>query len=413
MTRILTLACLVGALATPCALAQIPVDVTSPGVATSRLETLLGAVTKAEDLAGIADTWWELVEDKDAAAALAAANDDDTFADLEKERDALRDRLRVVIAALKSRGMEDKASEIEGRMNALKVTHASATNVSQLWTKFTSWLTDPDGGIKWGLRIVLFFFILFAARIASNILGKVAARGLKASKLKTSDLLCDFFVNSTKKVVFFIGIIIALGTIGIDIGPFLAGLGVLGFVVGFALQGTLGNFASGIMILLYRPYDVGDVITVAGETGTVSAMSLVSTTLLLSDNQVVVIPNGSIWDGVITNITGNSTRRVNLVFGIGYDDDVEHAERVLAEIVNGHEKVLKDPAPLIRLHELGDSSVNFVCRPWTKTSDYWEVYWDLTREVKMRFDKEGISIPYPQQDTHVHGLENLKGGQAA
>ena len=338
MTRILTFACFLGALATPCALAHVTDDVT---------------------------------------------------------------------------GADLVAAHVEVQVPAGEEASPSESSVSQLWSSFTAWLTDPEGGVKWGLRIVLFFVILFAGRVVSNILGNVAARGLKASKLKTSELLCDFFVNSTKKIAFFLSIIIALGTIGLDIGPFLAGVGALGFVVGFALKDTLGNFAAGIMILLYRPYDIGDVVTAAGETGKVSAMSLVSTTLLLPDNQIVVIPNGSIWDGVITNITGNTTRRVDLVFGIGYDDDVEHAERVLAEIVNGHEKVLKDPAPLIRLHELADSSVNFICRPWTKTSDYWNVYWDLTREVKLRFDKEGISIPYPQQDTHVHGVENLKGGQAA
>lgn len=285
-------------------------------------------------------------------------------------------------------------------------------SVQKMWEDFVDWVQDPDGGIKWGLNILLFFIILFAARIVANIAGRVTATALTASKLKTSDLLRNFFINTIKKVIFFIGLIIALGTVGLDIGPFLAGLGVLGFVVGFALQGTLGNFAAGVMILLYRPYDIGNVISAAGVTGKVSEMSLVSTTLLTPDNQIVVIPNGSIWDGVITNITGNTTRRVDLTFGIGYDDDIEKAEKVLAEIIGSHEKVLKDPAPVIKLHELADSSVNFVCRPWTRTSDYWDVYWDLTREVKMRFDKEGISIPYPQQDTHVHGLD-LQGGKAA
>ena len=368
MTRMLTFVCLVGVLAAPCALARTPVD-----------------ITRAVH----------------------------SLADFAEGRDALSDRPGLQLAASRLPVQSAAAQDTKIPATAVEDEAGSESGVSQLWGNITEWLTDPEGGVKWGLRVVLFFAILFSGRVVSNIMGNIAARALKASHLKTSELLCDFFVNSTKKVVFFIGIIIALGTIGLDIGPFLAGLGVLGFVVGFALQGTLGNFASGIMILLYRPYDIGDVITAAGEPGKVSAMSLVSTTLLLSDNQIVVIPNGSIWDGVITNITGNTTRRVDLVFGIGYDDDVEHAERVLAEIVNGHEKVLKDPAPLIRLHELADSSVNFICRPWTKTSDYWDVYWDLTRDVKLRFDKEGISIPYPQQDTHVHGVENLKGGQAA
>jgi small conductance mechanosensitive channel len=173
-------------------------------------------------------------------------------------------------------------------------------------------------------------------------------------------------------------------------------------VVGLALQGTLGNFAAGVMILMYRPYDIGDVVSVSGVTGKVDAMSLVATTLTTPDNQMVVVPNGSIWGGIITNITGTARRRVDLVFGIGYEDDMAKAEAILAEIVEAHEKVLKDPAPVIKVAELADSSVNFICRPWCKTADYWDVYWDLTRQVKEKFDEASISIPYPQTDVHVH-----------
>ena len=160
------------------------------------------------------------------------------------------------------------------------------------------------------------------------------------------------------------------------------------------------------MILLYRPYDVGDVVSAGGATGKVTEMSLVSTTLTTPDNQIVVIPNNSIWGGVITNITGNPTRRVDLTFGIGYDDDIGKAISILKEMVEGHEKTLSEPAPTIEVGELADSSVNIVCRPWTKTSDYWGVYWDLMRKVKERFDAEGISIPFPQRDVHIHNTES-------
>jgi len=190
----------------------------------------------------------------------------------------------------------------------------------------------------------------------------------------------------------------------VNIGPLLAGIGVVGFVVGFALQDTLSNFAAGFMILLYRPYDVGDFVTAGGVTGTVQSMSLVSTTFKTGDNQRIIVPNGSIWGGTIQNVTANDTRRVDMVFGIGYNDDVDQAQKVLEEIVNGHELILKDPEAVIRVHELADSSVNFVVRPWTNTSDYWAVYWDVTLQVKKRFDAAGISIPYPQQDVHMHQL---------
>ena len=181
----------------------------------------------------------------------------------------------------------------------------------------------------------------------------------------------------------------------------LAGLGVAGFIVGFALQDTLANFASGIMILLYRPYDVGDLIEVGGAFGKVNDMTLVATTILTLDHQTLVIPNNKIWGDVIKNVTAQKIRRIDMVFGISYSDDIPHAEKVLEEILESHDGVLESPEPVVKLHNLGDSSVDFIVRPWVKTDDYWDVYWHVTREVKMRFDAEGISIPFPQRDVHV------------
>jgi small conductance mechanosensitive channel len=172
--------------------------------------------------------------------------------------------------------------------------------------------------------------------------------------------------------------------------------------MGFALQGTLSNFAAGIMILIYRPYDVGDLRDVGGMLGKVDAMTIVSTTLRKVDNQKVVIPNNMIWGDIITNITGTSKRRVDLVFGIGYNDDMAKAQEILEDILANHEAVLKDPAPVVKVYELADSSVNFVVRPWVVTDNYWDVYWDITRSVKERFDAAGVSIPFPQQNIHVH-----------
>jgi small conductance mechanosensitive channel len=198
------------------------------------------------------------------------------------------------------------------------------------------------------------------------------------------------------------GILIALSQVGLDLGPVLAGLGVAGFIVGFALQDTLANFASGLMILIYRPFDVDDLVEAGGEFGRVSALSLVSTTLLTIDNQRLVVPNSQIWGGVIRNVTAQRDRRVDLVFGIGYSDDIPKAEAVLRRIVDEHPLVLDDPEPVVKVHSLGESSVDFVVRPWCKTDDYWDVHWDITKSVKMTFDAEGISIPFPQRDVHVH-----------
>ena len=188
---------------------------------------------------------------------------------------------------------------------------------------------------------------------------------------------------------------------GISIGPLLTGLGIAGFIIGFALQDTLSNFASGMMILIYRPFDVGDFVDAGGVTGRVDRMSLVNTTFKTLDNQVIVVPNNLIWQQVITNLTAQRTRRVDLTFGISYSDDIDKAKTILREVVENYEACLKTPEPNIRVNTLGESSVDLICRPWVKTDDYWNAYWDLTEIVKKRFDEEGISIPFPQRDVHM------------
>ncbi|MDH3885049.1 MAG: mechanosensitive ion channel family protein, partial [Desulfobacterales bacterium] len=217
-----------------------------------------------------------------------------------------------------------------------------------------------------------------------------------------SELLKDFIVNIIRKLIFIVGLVVALSMLEINIGPFLATIGAAGFIIAFALQGTLSNFAAGIMILIYRPYDIGDLIDVGGTFGKVDAMTIVSTTLMTVDNKKVVVPNNKIWGDTITNVTGTDKRRVDMVFGIGYSDDIAKAQKILEEILVKHAAVLKDPKPVVKVHELADSSVNFVVRPWAETDNYWDVYWDITRTVKERFDAEGVSIPFPQRDVHMH-----------
>lgn len=255
------------------------------------------------------------------------------------------------------------------------------------------------------LKLTMFIAILLIFRTLSRLAKRAVILACDRSGADTSTLLKDVLASVTGGTVMVIGVLMALAPLGISLGPMLAGLGVAGFVVGFALQDTLGNFAAGGMILLYRPYDVDDFVEVTGASGLVKKMSLVSTTITTFDNQTLVVPNSKIWGDVIKNVTAQRLRRVDLEFGIGYSDDVEHAERVLEDILDGHDMVLSKPAPMIKLHSLADSSVNFVVRPWVKTEDYWDVYWDITREVKMRFDREGISIPFPQRDVHMYQEE--------
>ena len=251
-------------------------------------------------------------------------------------------------------------------------------------------------------RLLVFVLILLVFRALSRLTRRAVSAACDRPGVDLSALLKDVLQSISGGTVMAIGFLMALSQVGISLGPMLAGLGVAGFVVGFAMQDTLGNFAAGGMILIYRPYDVDDFVEVTGASGLVKKMSLVSTTITTFDNQTLVIPNSKIWGDVIKNVTAQKVRRVDMEFGIGYGDDVELAERVLQDILSSHDMVLAKPETMIKLHTLGDSSVNFIVRPWVKTEDYWDVYWDITREVKLRFDREGISIPFPQRDVHLY-----------
>jgi small conductance mechanosensitive channel len=251
------------------------------------------------------------------------------------------------------------------------------------------------------LRAIVIVAILVGFWILARLVRVFTKRALDKTKISTSVLLKESIVRLSGRVVLTIGVILVLSQLGINLGPVLAGLGIVGLVVGFALQDTLSNFAAGAMILAYQPFDIGDLVETAGVLGKVSDMNLVSTTIMTVDHQTLVVPNSKIWGDVIRNVTAQATRRVDMVFGISYQDEIPKAERVLQEIVEAHDLVLEDPEPMIKLHTLGDSSVDFIVRPWARTEDYWDVYWDITREVKMRFDQEGISIPFPQRDVHL------------
>ena len=274
------------------------------------------------------------------------------------------------------------------------------TDANSAWKTVTTWLMSDDGGLHWLINIIKFIVIIIFSILVAKLLSEGARKTLGHTP-NNSQLLNDFIANMITKIVMLVGILVALAAIDINVGPIMAMVGAAGFVVAFALQGTLSNFASGLMIMLYRPYDIGDIVDVAGIIGTVDSMTMVSTTIVTPDNRVMIVPNNSIWGNIITNITHRDTRRVDMVFGIGYDDDITKAEEVLRSVLAANPLVLKDPEPTIAVTELADSSVNFNCRPWAKTEDYWTVYGEVTRAVKVAFDKENISIPYPQMDIHT------------
>lgn len=266
------------------------------------------------------------------------------------------------------------------------------------WKKFIEWSKNSLPNLL--TKAVIFLLIVYVFWLLSKLVKKAVSRTVSASRLQFSHLLRNFIITMAGNLVILLGVLLAVSQVGFSPGPVLAGLGVAGFILGFALQETLGNFAAGLMILFYRPFDEGDMVKVADIFGKVHKMSLVSTTILTIDNQTLIVPNGKIWGDVICNLTNETQRRVDLKFGVAYNSDISHVEKVLQEIVDEHNKILKEPAPTIKVHELGDSSVNFVVRPWVKTEDYWTVYWDLTRQVKLRFDEEAIGIPFPQRDVH-------------
>ncbi|NOR79436.1 MAG: mechanosensitive ion channel, partial [Methyloprofundus sp.] len=249
-------------------------------------------------------------------------------------------------------------------------------------------------------RILAFVGIILGFQVIAAFIRGLINKATSSSKFDSSQLLQNFLGSIIHKTIMLLGIIIALSQLGIEIGPLLAGMGVMGFVVGFALQDSLSNFASGLMILVYRPFDIDDFVDVAGVSGKVNQMNLVSTTILTFDRKRMIIPNTKIWGDIITNISAENIRRVDLVFGIGYEDSIAQAEQVLQSIIDADERILKDPEPTIKVNALGESSVDFIVRPWVNSQDYWGVYWDITRIVKERFDEEGISIPYPQRDVH-------------
>jgi small conductance mechanosensitive channel len=324
---------------------------------------------------------------------------------LELRKNAAAVNLEEMVAMMNKLGMETTSFGqvlvvATGEILNKNVDTKAVLGLFQMVTnKSMRWLKDNLPLIIF--RIISFVLIILIFRVLANILRRLMNKATSSSQLKSSQLLKDFMGSIVSKTVMLIGLIIALSQLGIEIGPLLAGMGVMGFVVGFALQDALANFASGLMILIYRPFDIGAFVDVAGISGEVKEMNLVSTTILTVDRKRMIIPNSKIWGDIITNVTAEDLRRIDLVFGVGYSDNLAQAEKVLQNIIENHELILTDPKPIIKVHTLGESSVDFIVRPWVKTQNYWPVYWDITRQVKENFDAEGISIPFPQRDIHV------------
>ncbi|MCP3875545.1 MAG: mechanosensitive ion channel [Desulfobacteraceae bacterium] len=251
----------------------------------------------------------------------------------------------------------------------------------------------------YSVKLIAAILVLIIGKWLAGKISKLTTKILEKNNVDVT--LIKFLSSIIYYTLMVVVVIAAAGQLGINTTSFLTIVGAAGLAIGLALKDSLSNFASGIMLILFRPFHVGDFVTVGGVTGTVVNIALFNTTLNTVDNQREIVPNSSITSNVITNVTANDTRRVDLVIGIGYDDDIKKAKEVLKRIVKEDERVLESPTANVAVSELADSSVNFIVRPWVKTEDYWKVYFDLTEKIKLTFDAEGISIPYPQQDVHI------------
>jgi len=253
--------------------------------------------------------------------------------------------------------------------------------------------------VPWGINIVFALVIFFVGKAVVKILVKLTRSLLKRARM--DDILINFLSSILNTVLLLFVIIAALDRLGVNTNSLLTLIGAAGIAIGLALQNSLQNFAAGVMLIVFRPFKAGDFIEAGGTSGVVETISIFSTTMRTGDNREVIVPNGAIYGGTITNYSARETRRIDMVFGIGYESDLKKARTILQGLVEADERILKEPAPQIAVSELADSSVNFVVRPWVNSDDYWNVRFDLTEKVKLSFDENGISIPFPQMDVHV------------
>ena len=259
-------------------------------------------------------------------------------------------------------------------------------------------------GIDFGINVVIALAIFYFGKMVISLV----VRGIRKvmQRQEVDKTLETFVCNLVRMVLLVIVIIAAIGQLGIQTTSFIAIFGAAGLAVGLALQGSLSNFAAGVLIVLFRPYRVGDFIEAAGISGVVEQVQILTTILKTGDNKQIIVPNGQIMDSIITNYSANDKRRVDMVVGVSYDDDLDKVRSTIEELIAAEERVLEEPACTIAVSALADSSVNFVVRPWVKTADYWGVMFDLTEAIKKRFDKEGISFPFPQQDVHLYKADD-------
>jgi len=263
------------------------------------------------------------------------------------------------------------------------------------------WLSE--NAADWAIQIVIAIAIFVVGKYIARKLSNLLEKGMR--KAGTDPLLIGFIGNVTYGILLVAVVLAAVDSLGVNVTSLLTIVGAAGLAVGLAMKDSLSNFAAGVMIIIFRPFKIGDYIQAGGTAGSVDEIGMFATLMHTPDNQRIIVPNSSIIGGNITNVSALPTRRIDLVFGISYDDNIGQARDIIKAVIDADERLLKDPAPVIVVGELGDSSVNINVRPWVNSPDYWAVRWDLLETIKVRFDEAGISIPYPQRDVHMHEVK--------
>lgn len=391
---------------------DLPVHILTPRIESGRLELLLLPLTEKQ-LAAAAEAWQRIVQEQtqdvvDATLRVGEMSGEtaDLFreqvTDLAEERRHYFDNFVIVLNDWHKKGGDaDEIAKYRAYRSSIIIDEIRKADAETLRQRILKWLAARDGGIEVAIDgaviVGSLLGLIFVARIVRGVTRRWMGRitGMSA-------LLAAFLGGVLYWVTLIFGLIFVLSVLGIDVTPLFALVGGASFILAFAMQETIANFFSGLMIMINKPFDEGDYIDLEGlAAGTVKQTNLISTTIATVDNKITSVPNSRVWNSVITNLTASATRRVDMVFGISYSDSIGQATKVLEELIEAHPLALKTPDPVICVGELADSSVNILCRPWSRTEDYWTLYWDMQQLVKERFDAEGISIPFPQRMVHV------------
>ena len=389
----------------------LPAPILDPNVETDSLELLLLPLTEPE-LGAASAAWQQIVKGQTEEVVDATLNVDHsggkladsyrhTVGKLVEERRALFEKFMLVVTDWEKKGGDaEQIDKYRMYRSSILIDEIRNADAQTLYERVLNWTVAEDGGVEVGIDIAVIAGSLFLLFLAARIVRRIARRWIhKVAAL--SNLLQAFIVAFIYWLMIVIGLMFVLSVLGVDVTPMFALLGGASFIMAFALQETIANFFSGLMIMLNKPFDEGDYVDLEGvASGTVKKMNLISTAIVTVDNKIISIPNNRVWNSVVTNVTASSTRRVDMIFGIGYSDDIDQALSILKELIDAHPLALKTPEPNICVGELGAHSVNLLCRPWSRTEDYWSLFWEMQHLVKARFDAEGISIPFPQQSVH-------------